>query len=314
MSDGIKLNIGQRMNSVAKQYGYLQKTKTVESYKAITYDDLIGYIRGYLIEAGIIIQVKMLNGAHVDTGRRTKKDSPIVRFDGTYSVRFCNADDVGDGLEYVIPGSGDDMSDKGPGKATTYAVKGAIVKAFMIETGEAEESRIQETDAEPLPSALRQEYVDKMAAAKLAEDLKAVAAQAYGAAREAGDQEAFEMFKAAVKKLGEKFRVPTVAMPAQVGGEPEPQVAEAPEAATKPPTTAAPGTEALGRPERAPHDRDEKKASAGLVKMLVAAIGDRAKMSASFLKLYGVESFAELDAFEVKEALRSVLARTKPKD
>ena len=65
------------------------------------------------------------------------------------------------------------------------------------------------------------------------------------------------------------------------------------------------------KPAKPPSERG-KPAAVGMVRMLDAAVGDRAKMKSSLLTLYEVDSLAELDQAEVKEVLAEVIRRTKP--
>jgi len=54
----------------------------------------------------------------------------------TVSVRFVNIDNPSDFSESLSVGYGVDESDKGPGKAVSYALKMAMLKAFLIYDGE----------------------------------------------------------------------------------------------------------------------------------------------------------------------------------
>ena len=54
----------------------------------------------------------------------------------TIRVRFVNIDKPEDYVDSVMVGYGIDESDKGPGKAVSYALKMALLKTFMIYDGE----------------------------------------------------------------------------------------------------------------------------------------------------------------------------------
>jgi hypothetical protein len=66
------------------------------------------------------------------------------------AVRFINIDDPADSIMVEAVGYGVDDSDKGPGKALSYAVKMALLKAFLIHDGE-------DLDAESLNHAEKRE-------------------------------------------------------------------------------------------------------------------------------------------------------------
>lgn len=51
-------------------------------------------------------------------------------------VTFVNIDNPKDEFAVEFPGYGVDPSDKGPGKAVSYAFKYALLKTFCLETGE----------------------------------------------------------------------------------------------------------------------------------------------------------------------------------
>lgn len=135
------MNIYQRINAVMRRVEYLRKDDLVTitrrdgrsfSYTAITHDAVTAAIRGAMVECGIV-PVVTVNEWSQDTDRgRTAVE---------VSVKFVNIDRPDD--YYIVKGLGfgDDVGDKGPGKAVSYAVKNVYLKALMLETGESDESR-----------------------------------------------------------------------------------------------------------------------------------------------------------------------------
>src|SRR5574343_346456 len=93
-----KLNIHQRMLAVMKDVGYIQKgDKTVNNqYRFVSHDSVTAKLR----------------------------------------VEFINVDEPSDRVTINAFGYGIDPQDKGPGKAVSYAVKYAYLKAFALETGD----------------------------------------------------------------------------------------------------------------------------------------------------------------------------------
>jgi len=121
------LNIYQRMHAVMKDIGYVQKSdKTVNNqYRFVTHDAVTALVRKALVEHGIVATTDILN--HTQEGNRTEVD---------LMVRFVNVDEPSDSIAVKAFGYGIDPQDKGPGKAISYAVKYAYLKAFALETGD----------------------------------------------------------------------------------------------------------------------------------------------------------------------------------
>ena len=142
MSDG-KPNIYQRMLAVMRAISYVQKSdKTVNGqYRFVTHDAVTALVRSQLVEQGIVALTDVT--AHTQDGNRTEVD---VR------VSFVSVDDPQDRVVVNAFGYGIDPQDKGPGKAISYAVKYAYLKAFALETGDDPEC--DNIDHKPLPRAI----------------------------------------------------------------------------------------------------------------------------------------------------------------
>ena len=65
-------------------------------------------------------------------------------YSGTYEVNFVNIDNGEDKVTVTIEAHANDNGDKAPGKALSYGVKSAMLKVFNLETGENDESRMEE--------------------------------------------------------------------------------------------------------------------------------------------------------------------------
>lgn len=136
-------NIHQRMLAVMRDVAYVQKgDKTVNGqYRFVSHDAVTAKVRGALIEHGIVATTDVER--HNQDGNRTEVD---VRVD------FINVDDPSDRVTIRAFGYGIDPQDKGPGKAVSYAVKYAYLKAFALETGDDPER--DSIDHEPPPKKL----------------------------------------------------------------------------------------------------------------------------------------------------------------
>ena len=138
------LNIYQRINAVMRAVAYVQKDKDVtgggQNYKAVTHDKVVSVIRGEMVKAGIVMTVAQSAG-EILIQRDTTKDVKMHLYSGTYIGRFCCIDKPEDAVSLQIMAHAADNGDKAPGKCITYATKALILKTFMLETGEDEESR-----------------------------------------------------------------------------------------------------------------------------------------------------------------------------
>lgn len=121
-----RLNILQRMHEVMKVVTYIQKEKKQGMrYSIVSHDVVTAKLRPALINAGIVYWP--INFEFKQTGNRTECVG---------TVRFASIDDPTDCIDVATAGHGIDEQDKGPGKAMSYAVKYAQLKAFALETGD----------------------------------------------------------------------------------------------------------------------------------------------------------------------------------
>lgn len=145
-------NIYQRLADVAKKVTYIQKDKRVENYMAVTHDAVTAVVRQHFLEEGVVMVPKVLSSQTVTTTRTSKNGTPLLRYEGRFEVSFVNTDEPADRVVTEVDAHADDYGDKAPGKALSYACKGAILKVLMIETGESDESRVGPAE-EPLGEA-----------------------------------------------------------------------------------------------------------------------------------------------------------------
>jgi hypothetical protein len=133
-------NIYQRMHEVMKAVSFVQKsTKEGFMYKFVTHDNVTALIRKELVAQGIV--------ALTDVTRR-EQDGNRTAVD--VAVSFVNIDQPDDRVTVRAFGYGIDPQDKGPGKAISYAVKYAYLKAFALETGDdPERDSINHEPAKP---------------------------------------------------------------------------------------------------------------------------------------------------------------------
>lgn len=119
------LTLLQRLHAVMQEVSYVQKDKEITSYKVVTHDKVTKAVRPALVKHGVFYYPHSI--ARQQNGKLTEIDM---------TVRFVSVDDAADHLDVPTCGYGLDTGDKGPGKAMSYAVKYALLKALGLETGE----------------------------------------------------------------------------------------------------------------------------------------------------------------------------------
>lgn len=128
MAPTAKKNLWQRMHAVMADADRVSKDGQVKgggNYKFVSHDAVTTEIRRHLVEHGVVA-IPTLKAF----------DSNGNRVEATFTVRFVNIDDPTDFYEVDSFGFGIDTQDKGPGKAYSYAVKYALLKAFCLPTGD----------------------------------------------------------------------------------------------------------------------------------------------------------------------------------
>lgn len=159
----LKPTLLQRLNAVQREVDYVQKEKRQGMrYSIVSHDAVTAKVRPALVQHGVIyFPVACSYEQH---GNRTQC---------TMVVRFANVDDASDYIDVPSFGFGIDDQDKGPGKAMSYAVKYALLKALGMETGDDPDydQDVERTDREP-----GQRQVQPPAAPK-ADDAAAATAQ-----------------------------------------------------------------------------------------------------------------------------------------
>lgn len=142
-------NIHQRLHAVMKEVDYIQKEqKKGMNYTIVSHDAVTAKVRPALVQHGVVYYPVKID--RTQDGNRTQMD--VI-------VRFVNIDQPTDFIDVACCGYGIDPQDKGPGKATSYAVKYALLKALGLETGDEpdHENIPHERAPKTQPAANRQE-------------------------------------------------------------------------------------------------------------------------------------------------------------
>lgn len=159
-----KPNILQRLNAVMEQVKFVQKEKKAGMrYSIVSHDAVTKLVRGHMVANGIVYWPIDMDMNQV--GNRTQ---------ATFKVRFASVHDKNDYIDVSTAGFGIDDQDKGPGKAISYGVKYALLKALGLESGDDAD---EEQDAMLKPSILDpdrhlvEDFIDAVAMAETMEQL-----------------------------------------------------------------------------------------------------------------------------------------------
>jgi len=119
-------NVHQRLAEVMADITYIQKERrTGMQYTIVSHDAVTAKVRPALLKAGIVYYP--VRCEHTHNGNRAECGM---------TIRFVNIDAPADFFDVQTFGYGVDPQDKGPGKAMSYAVKYALLKALGLETGD----------------------------------------------------------------------------------------------------------------------------------------------------------------------------------
>lgn len=142
-----KLNIYEKMTLITKEISTVAKNLKVQvtktnSYSAVSERDILDAVKpiefkyrvySYPYERSIIDSDVLVKETEYN-GQTTKTNSLYMRVETIY--RFVNIDNKDEFIDIKAYGDGIDTGDKAPGKATTYADKYALMKAYKISTGD----------------------------------------------------------------------------------------------------------------------------------------------------------------------------------
>jgi hypothetical protein len=152
MDERRQRNIAQRLNAVMAEVDYVQKQPKKEGlqYSYVSHDAVTKLVRPILQAHGVLYYPRDLHVSQ--NGNRTE---------AVFVVRFENIDDRSDYIDVATFGYGVDGQDKGPGKAMSYGVKYALLKALGLETGDDPE-KDQGPEADYRPGTITQAQFDQL--------------------------------------------------------------------------------------------------------------------------------------------------------
>ena len=140
------MEIYKAINNVMEKFTAVHKSGSVgfgnNSYKIVTYDNIISNLRKHLVEEGIIINpIQKEKGIYTES--LTAKGGKKLRYDAFYDVEYISIKD-GSKLVSTVEVSADTFGDdKAPAKATTIAVKNSILKVFSLESSDEQQEELK---------------------------------------------------------------------------------------------------------------------------------------------------------------------------
>jgi len=120
-------NIHQRINAIMADVEMVMKSdkKVNGQYSFVSHDAVTRALHKPCVKHGVVVVPTIVSAEH--DGNRVEM---IIEVD------FINMDNPSEFITTRSIGYGIDSQDKGPGKAYSYAFKMALLKTFMLESGE----------------------------------------------------------------------------------------------------------------------------------------------------------------------------------
>ncbi len=149
-------NLFQRLNAVAAEVGYVSKNLQVDagkgkSYKATSEVDILAAVKPLLYKHGIYCYPEKRD--IIEQSEYTNQYGTLQRYAKMKTwYTFINIDNPSEKITVESYGEALDSGDKGLGKAMTYSDKYAVMKAFMIQTGEDPDAVASPEDKKTVPA------------------------------------------------------------------------------------------------------------------------------------------------------------------
>lgn len=134
----------QAINNVMKDVGYVKKNAAVQGYKAVSHDDVTAALRGSMVENGLMFTIS-INESNIFEAGKTKSGATIWFYSAKYTATIHHVS--GESISSNVEAHAMDHGDKASGKALSYATKYFLLKSYMLEAGENDESRQEVIEA-----------------------------------------------------------------------------------------------------------------------------------------------------------------------
>lgn len=133
------MNLHQKINAIMADVTYIYKDGQISfgstKYRAVTEEQVLSIIRPHLIKHHIVIYPVELK---IEREQQVTPDGKVLPQITTANMLFkvVDADNPEDFIIVASAGQGSDTQDKGAGKSITYAEKYALLKMFLVPTGD----------------------------------------------------------------------------------------------------------------------------------------------------------------------------------
>lgn len=146
-----------------QKVAFVTKDTTVgsgsRSFKGVSHDKVTEIVRPFFVEFGILtIPYQVEKGIAVQG--KTQAGNDKIRFEAVYDVTFIDCEDSNSKLTVRVEAHAEGSDDKCAGKALSYAVKQAMLKVLMLETGENDEEGIKNSIDAKQTTILNQLIID----------------------------------------------------------------------------------------------------------------------------------------------------------
>lgn len=147
-------NLAKAIISVMKSIKGIEKGATIGSgnyaYKGVSDQDVKNTVGSKMEEYGLCILPIQINPTlKIDRWNEGGKDKQSVFTE--VNTKYLLLHESGESIEIAGYGHGVDAQDKGAGKATTYALKYALLYTFMIATGDIDDTDKDHSNDKQVP-------------------------------------------------------------------------------------------------------------------------------------------------------------------
>ncbi len=153
-----KANLAKAVIAVMKEVKGIEKNMTVgtgaSSYSGVADKEVKEIVGAAMEKHGLCIlpievnaQTKVDRWEEESSYGKKMKQSVFVEA----STKYLLLHESGESVEIAGYGNGVDSQDKAAGKATTYALKYALLYAFMVPTGKIDDADTEHSDSKPIP-------------------------------------------------------------------------------------------------------------------------------------------------------------------
>jgi len=146
--------------AVMSKVQYLNKSESVQNFKAVSSEKVISAVREAMIENLLTIRPLIVEPSRTHEfweEANKRKNQFVTHTLVTFRIEHA---ETGEYIDFMSDGTGIDALDKAPGKALTYALKSALLNVFMIPTGHKQDviNGDEEEEVQKLPAPTKTQF------------------------------------------------------------------------------------------------------------------------------------------------------------